>query len=559
MSVHEILNLLLRHDLPRSIEIFAPELVLCGTIIALLFVRMCGLQRKVPVHVVALLGGLLVFVGVFTQFMYLRVADEQGLLKTLTEMWHLTQAGAGTPGPYFTGLLSHDLFSVFMRLGLSLFLVLLTALTVLSGIPDQEDAQDFYTLLFGATLGMMLAVGANHLLMLFLSVEMMSVPSYALVAFQKGRRQAGEAALKYVVYGAGAAGVMLYGISLIAGLLGTAEMPLLAQRVLLVLDNGGLTQNSAVSVTLLLGILMVLAGLAFKLALVPFHFWCPDAFEGASAEVCAFLSVASKAASFALLVRFVLAFQGTGAALQQLSLIIGLTLGLLAIITTTYGNLAAYTQSNLKRLLAYSTIAQAGYMVMAVSAMLVLLSAPAGVLPNPAAAASQCLEGLMYYLAVYLFMNLAAFACVALIRNEIFSEEIDDYRGLFTGNTVMKFLCVCLTLSFFSLVGVPPLGGAFAKVLIFISTLKAASVHWSMWVVLIVGGLNTVFSLFYYLRVVRAMFMTEPATDRRRLRVPAMLGVYVAMVTLPILALGMSPLMADLTATAQSVARSLLP
>jgi NADH-quinone oxidoreductase subunit N len=541
------------------VEIFSPEIALCVTIVLLLLARMFGQDRRFPVHLIALLGTLIAFLGVFTQFMYIRVGVDNSVLKALYDVWHVTPEGVGTVGTYFTGLLRHDLFAVFFRLGLSLFLVLIIALTVLSGIPDQEDGQDFYTLLLGATIGMMMAAGTNHLLMLFLSVEMMSVPSYAMVAFQKGRRQASEAALKYVIYGAGAAGVMLYGLTLIAGLLGSASFPGLGDRLALVLGNGGFGPANPVALTLVLGILLVMAGLAFKLSLVPFHFWCPDAFEGASAEVCGFLSVASKAAAFALLVRFVLAFEGSGEVLGQLGLMLGISLGVLGIVSTTYGNLAAYTQNNLKRLLAYSTIAHAGYMVMAVSAMLVLLNAPQGAVADPIGYAAQCLEGLMYYLAVYLFMNLAAFACVALIRNETFSEEIGSYNGLFAGGDgVTKFLCLCLSVAFFSLIGMPPLGGFFGKFMIFNSLYQAGNVHWFLWVVLAVGAINTVFSLFYYVRVMKAMFFAEPAADHRPVQMQPFWGAYLAIVTLPILALGASPLMADLSATAQYVAAALL-
>ncbi len=400
-----------------------------------------------------------------------------------------------------------------------------------------------------------MAAGANHLLTLFLAVEMMSVPSYAMVAFQKGRRKAGEAALKYVVYGAGVAGVMLYGLSLVAGTLGTASFPLLADRVSAALAGGALSVTNPVAVVLLLGILMVLAGLSFKLSLVPFHFWCPDAFEGASAEVCGFLSVASKAAAFALLVRFALAFQGAEAVLHQLGMVFGVALGLISIVTMTYGNLAAYQQTNLKRLLAYSTIAHAGYMVMAVSAMLVLLNAGSDV-PGirPMADAARCVEGLLYYLAVYLFMNLGASACVALIRNEIFREDLEGYRGLINGNSTTKVLCVALGVCFFSLIGLPPFGGFFAKFSIFMSAFRAGHAHWFLWVVLAFGGLNTVFSLFYYLKVLKAVFIDAPTGASRRAQMPAIAGAYVALIVLPILVLGASPLQDDLSATAEYVA-----
>jgi len=559
MSVTQILTQFRADELPRSLQIFAPEVVLCLVIVLLLLLRMTGLNRRFPVHVVALLGTLAVFIGVFTQFMFGRVGAENGVLQALYDAWGCTAAGVGTTGPYFTGLLVHDAFGMFFRLGLSLFLVFVIALTILTGIPDEEDGQDFYVLMLGATLGMMLAVGSNHLLMLFLSIEMMSVPSYALVAFQKGRKEASEAALKYVIYGAGTAGVMLYGISLLAGLSGTALMPELAARITAVAGAGTLVQTNATTITLLLSILMVLVGLAFKLSLVPFHFWCPDAFEGASSEVCAFLSIASKAAAFGLLVRFLLALQGTGVLLQQLGMTLGLALGVVAIVTCTYGNLAAYGQNNLKRMLAYSTIAHAGYMLMAVSAMLVLLNAPGGSSAQHSLQAAGCLEGLMYYLGVYLFMNLGAFACVALIRNETFSEDISAYRGLVQNNAVTQFLCVCFSCCLFSLIGIPPMGGFFGKLAIFKSTYDAGDVHWFLWVVLVAGAVNSVISLFYYLRIMKAMFLEDAGPERRKVQLPQLLGAYVALITLPVILLGASPLMASLSSTARFVATRLIP
>ncbi|CAK9113117.1 NADH-quinone oxidoreductase subunit N (NADH dehydrogenase I subunit N) (NDH-1 subunit N) [Durusdinium trenchii] len=523
MSVHTILMNALGKELPRSLEIFTPELTLCATIVALLLLRLVDMQKN-------------------------------GLLAALYNAWQVTDGGVGLTGPYFTGLLVHDEFALFFRLGLSLFLVLVVALTVLTGIPDQEDGQDFYTLLFGATIGMLLATGANNLLMLFLSVEMMSVPSYAMVGFLKGKAKSSEAAFKYVVYGAGTAGIMLYGVSLLAGLLGTLDMGQLGERFALLMGEQGFGLSAPISVVTVLGILMVLVGLAFKLSLVPFHFWCPDAFEGASAEVGGFLSVASKAAAFALLVRFVMAFQGSAEVLHELSLFFGIALGVCAAASMTFGNLAAYTQDNVKRLLAYSTIAHAGYMLMAISALLVILSNPVSAEDAQYASAALCVEGLMYYIAVYLFMNLAAFAVVALVRNETYREDIEGFNGLISCNTPTKVLCICMAFSFFSLVGMPPFGGFFAKMLIFYGAFQAGTVHWFLWALLAIGGVNTVFSLFYYLRVLKAMFIAPRAEESRPVETPAMVSAYVVLLTIPLLALGASPLQQDLSATARYVA-----
>jgi len=516
-----------------SVGLFVPELVLSGTIVAMLLCRVMPLVWRIPAQWIALLGAFTAFAWTLCQF-------------------DRFVGGTLSATPIFTGLLMIDQFATFFRLFLCLFLILTITLTVLSGIPDREDAPDFYTLLLGSTLGMMMMASANHLLMVFLGIEMASVPSYAMVGFLKGRKKSSEAALKYVVYGAGAAGVMLYGISLLAGLTGTGSLPELGHRLSLIVSQGAGIGDPIVR-TIVLASLMVLVGLAFKLSIFPFHFWCPDAFEGAAAEVAGFLSVASKAGAFALLVRFGLAFSGGSAVVSEIAFAIGLGIGVLAAVTATFGNLSAYGQSNIKRMLAYSTIAQAGYMLMAVSALMVMkFSKHSG--PETVAATQSCIEGLIYYLFVYLFMNLGAFAIVGLIRNQIFSEEIDDYNGL---ASQCPLLCFGMTLCVFSLIGVPPMGGFFAKLVIFASVFKAASVHWAMWFVLGAGAINTVFSLFYYIRILKAMYLKPRPDGARKVTYDLMpVGLFVLMICLPVLGLGVLP--AKFTETFSYVAEVLL-
>ena len=528
-----------------SLVLFLPELILCGTIVLMLLARLTSADKCLPTHWFALLGSLTAFVVVILQFNAMSLLPnagmetrDAGVLGTVTAAinW-LSIPFAGGPAELFTGLAVHDLFSVFIRGFLLFFLVFVIALTVLSGIPDREDAPDFYTLLCGAVVGMMVMSSANHLLMMFLGIEMASVPSYAMTGFLKGRRQSSEASLKFVVYGAGAAGVMLFGISLLAGLTGTAEFGELGHRLHSIFATGFGVSHPGARITML-AMLLISVGFAFKLSIVPFHFWCPDAFQGASAEVAGFLSIASKAAAFALLVRFSLAVTGSDAGVVQgLSLMMGLGLGTLAVITATFGNLAAYSQTNAKRLLAYSTIAHAGYMLMAISALLVLRST----IGSDSAVSSdqmiRAIEGLLYYLAVYLFMNLGAFAIVALIRNQTFSEEIDDYKGLIQQSPL---LAICMAICLFSLVGLPPLGGFYGKFFIFAALFDATRVHWFMWVVLAAGGLNTVLSLFYYLRVAKVMCMdVRPAGARPvSLTSDSPSGMYVMLVTGMVLLLG---------------------
>jgi NADH-quinone oxidoreductase subunit N len=456
----------------------------------------------------------------------------------------------------------------------------------MTGLADKQDGQDFYTLLLGATLGMCIMASANHLMTIFLGVEMASVPSYVLAGTLKGRRRASEAALKYAVFGAGAAGVMLYGISLLAGLLGTAHLPSIAVKLAAMDIPAKIASgdNAGTLMVLALAGLMIMVGLAFKLSAVPFHFWCPDVFEGAPAEVDAFLSVASKAAAMALLVRVALGVSavvggsnGEKAVATSRELIqaqavsylhaggeFALTsvattstpplnpvrdfvvrlLAIVAAVTCTFGNLAAYGQTNMKRLLAYSTIAHAGYMMMAVAAAVQLTG-------TDMAGAREAVAALVLYLTVYVFMNLGAFAIVAFLRGAIASEEIKDYAGLIRSCPLTSLALVTILVS---LVGIPPLAGFIGKFAIFRALVDAGG-PWMMGL-FVIAGVNTVVSLIYYLRVAKVVCMDpEPET-----RGPVSLGVlpatYVLIVALPVLIFGIVP--AWLTEIAHQAAAQIL-
>ncbi len=554
-----------------SLRAFLPELVICVTVLAMLLVRLVRVGRYVDMFWVALAGAIaaLYFAAPWDHLGDVLTADQAAQPAAVTRM------------EIFTGMLVYDTFSVYVRSALFLFAILFVIFTRLSGIPDHEDSPDIYTLVLGATLGMCLMVSANHLMMVFMAVEMASVPSYVLAGILKGRRQASEAALKYSVYGAGAAGVMLYGISLVAGLLNTAHMPTMA-AVLAEKFSGGLAAvPSGDLMVLALGGLLISVGLAFKLSAVPFHFWCPDVFEGATAEVNAFLSVASKAAALALLVRVALgvgvvppsgpapgerwakthAAAPTGeqtaalfnvadepakaadvkaaparpSAMQALAPVRSFTAKLIAffaIITCTFGNLAAYGQTNIKRLLAYSTIAHAGYMMMPVAAVVAM----AGI---DDAGAARGIAGLAIYIAVYLFMNLGAFAVVAFLRNAMRSEEIADYAGLVRR---CPLTVVCFSLILFGLIGLPPLSGFIGKFAIFAALVDgwraveaAGQPGFYLLLLLVVGGINTAISLFYYLRVVKVMTIDDEPADRPPLVFSdvSLAGAYLWLITLP--------------------------
>jgi NADH-quinone oxidoreductase subunit N len=435
-------------------------------------------------------------------------------------------------------LLAYDNFTIYLRLFLFGFTALVIWLTLLTGIPDREDSADFYCLLLGAVVGMSLMASANHLLMVYIGVEMASLPSYALAGFLKGKRQSSEAALKYVVYGGGASGIMLFGISLLAGKFGTAYLPDLAKGFAAAISQvpGGV----ALDPILVLGTLFVVIGVGFKLAAVPFHFWCPDVFEGAATEVAAFLSVASKGAALALLARLVLVLAGLAPTATEnyeswLSVVryLAPVLALLAAVTATFGNLAAYLQTNLKRLLAYSTIAQAGYMMMALAPL------------NREGAGA-----VLFYLVAYVFMNLGAFAIVAFLRNQTGSEDLSSYRGLIYRSPL---LVVTLGVFLFSLVGIPPLAGFAAKFQIFSVLFRAGrdysaidpSLGYVMYALLVIGGLNTVISLVYYIKVLKVMALERPLDELEErpptpLHVPVGSTTYALLLALMIFVLGIA-------------------
>lgn len=537
MQLHEIATAFIDDTKVSLWPKFAPEIVLCLTIMGMLLVRVCRWGRLVPGFLMAMIGGL---IALWFCDLPAVLNPDTGIVRT----------------EIFTGMLVYDTFTVFMRVFLLVFVVLFTVFTALSRIPDKDDAVDFYCLVLGATLGMCLMASANHLLMIFLAVEMASVPSYALAGQLKYRKRSSEAALKYSIYGAGAAGIMLYGISLVAGLLNSAHLPTMAIKLYELYPDMGDGQK----MVLALGGLMIMVGLAFKLSAVPFHFWCPDVFEGASAEVNAFLSVASKAAALALLVRVAIGFtalptdavtpeptavmaeNSTALVAEEISdevaasasdpvaparYFIGLLIGVIAAVTCTFGNLAAFAQTNIKRLMAYSTIAHAGYMMLAVPPAI----AAAGIDVSVAQAA---IAALALYVAIYLLMNLGAFAIIAFFRNSIGSEEIADYAGLVKRSPIMV---VMFSLILFSLVGLPPLAGFLGKFAIFaalVNSWEATGQIYLFWL-LVIGGVNTAISLFYYLRIVKVMTI-DPESDVAATAAPVSLlaGTFVALLTVPV-------------------------
>ena len=518
---------LLRHlqeSLGLDSQAFLPELILCGPIVLLLLIRLVPLCDKLHLGWIGLVLSILVCGLSWAQWL------EPG-------SFFDPRTDTASSMSLYGGMLVFDNFAIFLKLFLYTFMPLVIVLCLLTGIPDREDSADFLCLLFGSTLGMSIMASSNHLLMVFIGVEMASLPSYALAGFLKGRRHSSEAALKYVVYGGGAAGVMLYGISLVAGNFGTGYLPELVKVI---------GQGNYGNPVVLMGIFFILVGVGFKLAAFPFHFWCPDVFEGAAAEIGAFLSVASKGAALALLARIALGLGGLGGAVVDVVAWTKSTdylvpvLSIFAVVTTTFGNLAAYGQTNLKRLLAYSTIAHAGFMMMGLAAM-----------------TKDGVAAMLFYLITYLFMNLGAFTVVAFIRNLTGHEDITYLRGFVYRSPL---LVVTLAVFLLSLLGMPPLAGFAAKFQIFRVLFDAAQKYavekpalstW-MYAVLLAGGLNTVVSLFYYVKVLKVMILEKTLEEVENrpittIDVPILQSAYASALAVVILLLGIlwNPLSVD--------------
>ena len=413
-------------------------------------------------------------------------------------------AGAFTGGERFRPMLVTDAVAYFWKVLLLLFVmgVVLMWFSTTADTMHEGDGPEFFVLLVGATLGMSLMASASNLLMLFMAVEMASLPSYVLAGFRKTHRVGAEASLKYVLFGAATSAVMVYGLSMLYGLYGTLQLysTTLADGTRVPGLAEVMANSPGGAALLVVAVFGIIVGVGFKVSAVPFHFWCPDVFEGASIDVSAFLSVASKGAAIVLLLRVFMAIgEAAGYAPVPRLTAIAVVVGVIGAVTCTVGNTAAFVQDNIKRLLAYSSIAHAGYVLCAVSILYVGPHAREG-FRDPSSAAAQAI---LLYLAVYVFMNLGAFTVAALVWRETGSEDIGSYSGLGRRSPV---LAVAMTAFMFSLVGLPPLAGFVAKVNVLWVLIQDGGWWWALVAVI---GANTIISLYYYARVVKVMYLND--------------------------------------------------
>ena len=459
--------------------LLSPELGLCGIALAVILLDLFIEQKKA-------LAGISVI----------------GLIIPLAftiALWGEQQAS-------FSGMLVVDNFSLFFK-----FLILgIAALVILSSVDYVSKFArfqgEYYALILLSAGGMMLMASTGELISIYIALELASISLYVLASFLKDPKSS-EAGLKYMILGAISSAILLLGMAFVFGLTGTTHLDQIAANVGGLISGGQLTDSPA----LLLGIVLLVAGFGFKIASVPFQMWVPDVYEGAPTPITAYLSVASKAAGFAVILRvFYTAF---GA--ETISGDWAMIFAVLAAISMTLGNVVAIAQTNIKRMLGYSSIAHAGYIMIGLAAISTLGK-----------------SGVLFFLAGYALANLGAFIAIIAISNKIDSDEITDYSGMARRSPVIAFiLAFCLI----SLIGIPPTVGFMAKFYIF----NAAIQENLLWLV-IIAVLNSVVSAYYYLRVVKLMYVGEPASEEA---IPSSipLRISLAITSLGVLVLGIYP------------------
>jgi NADH-quinone oxidoreductase subunit N len=444
-----------------------------------------------PAIVVSITGVIVMLAGLFVR----RGAVTVAAVISLTGI--LVAGAANSPlrilkESAFTGLIALDSYSWFFNL-LILIAAGVTVLASIRYLTDQGlELYEYFSLLLFASAGMMFMVSANHILVIFVGLETLSISVYILAGLLSGNPKSGESALKYLILGGFSSGIFLYGAALLYGAAGSLALPALTKHF-----SGGSPGQMA-----LIGMGLLLAGFSFKVAAVPFHMWTPDVYEGAPTPITGFMSVGVKAAAFAAFVRVF--FESFPEAQVNWSQI----LWIMAVLTMVLGNLAALLQENIKRMLAYSSIAHAGYILI-------------GMIAGKEAGTS----GVLYYLLAYTFTNLGAFGVVALVGSKGEANVmIDDYRGLAKRNPLVALV---MSIFLFSLAGIPPTAGFVGKFTIFSAAISSGYI----WLV-VIGVLTSAASVFYYFRVVMKMYMEVPETTPEPLQFGAgmIMALFIALV-----------------------------
>jgi NADH-quinone oxidoreductase subunit N len=407
------------------------------------------------------------------------------------------------------GMINYDPLSQIFKV----MLLLSGAITSLMAISDDGvgDKGEFYLIIIIATLGGVMMSSASDLILVFVALETLSIPLYMLASFRRGDVKSSESGLKYFLYGSFASAIMLFGFSLLYGFAGTTNLAGIATAM----TNG--VEGSVVAV--MIALVMVIVGFGFKISAVPFHFWTPDVYEGAPTPVTAFVSVSSKAASFALLLRFMTtvfpeSVVVSGVVIQDfwVSLVV-----VLSIVSMTLGNVVALRQTNIKRLLAYSSIAQAGYTLMGIAAL-------------QTTDMSYAVASVSFYMFMYIFTNLLVFGAVILFISVTGKEDIKDLAGL---NRRSPWLALGITIALLSLAGIPPGAGFFGKFFLF-----QAAVYADLVGLALIAVINAIIALYYYLVVIKVMYVDVGPDDDKPIAIPRAYGWALGITGLVVLLLG---------------------
>src|SRR5689334_5533868 len=425
---------------------------------------------------------------------------------------HLAYARAGQGVLSYTGFMGSMMVDRFAIYFFYLFLVGAGIAILMSAHYleiERENHGEFYALILFSVVGMMCMAAGFDIVLIFIGLELMAISTYVLVGFLRSDRRSNEAALKYLLLGAFSSGIFAYGLSLLYGLTGSTNLQLIGEHL-----ATHMRENPRDPIAIL-ALLTTSTGLLFKIAAIPFHQWAPDAYEGAPTSITGFMSVAVKSAGWAMLLRIFLS------GLHPLRPIYVPLLVFVSLATITEANLAALTQNNLKRLLAYSSIAHVGYMLLGLVAGTATAWSPTGV------------GGILIYLLVYTFMNLGAFAVItSLRRRDVIGDEIDDIAGLYSRAPVECFLMLLFLLS---LAGIPPLAGFYGKYFIFLSLIETG--HYAL---ASAAVLYAVLGLYYYMRIANAMLMREPLVPER-VRVSPGMAVALAVTAIGTVGIGIFP------------------
>jgi len=424
-------------------------------------------------EMILVLGGLLVVI----LDLFVKNKKTLGWLTIGILLFSLLPLNPGLePRELFSGMSVYDQFGIFFKYLTGLVLALIVLMSLDYAPLNKGYAGEYYALLLFLGFGMMLMAGASNLIMVQLSIETVSLISYILVAFNKKDARSSEAALKYFLFGSVASAVMLFGMTYLFGMTGSLNF----SDIFAFFRDG-----TADSVVFVVAMLLIMVGFGFKIAMVPFHWWVPDTYEGAPTPITAFLSVGSKAVGFAIFYRvFMMVFPTFYMDWAAL-------LGVLAIITMTTGNVVAVLQDNVKRMLAYSSVAHAGYILVGLAISFTDLAR----------------EAILVYLATYFVMNVGAFIILMMVG----SDELDDYSGLSKRSPGLAFAFAGLLLS---LTGIPPLAGFFGKYYIFMAAVDAGVENpFNYWLAVAVA-INSAIAAYYYFRVIRQMYMVEPVSDK---------------------------------------------